>query len=152
MNLTELQKSQVESWASSGESISSIQNLIKLEFNIGMTYMDVRFLVDDLGVIYNDEDETESEDVLEDLSDANEAILEDKTSKSVTVDVDSVIRPGSLVSGTVCFTDGIKLGWQLTSAGQLGLIPGDDPEYRPSNEDLQEFQSQLQTLLKDKGF
>ncbi len=152
MNLTELQKSQVESWASSGESISSIQNLIKLEFNIGMTYMDVRFLVDDLGVIYKDEEVTDSGDVLEDLSDSNEAILEDKTSKSVTVDVDSVIRPGSLVSGTVCFTDGIKLGWQLTSAGQLGLIPGDDPEYRPSNEDLQEFQSQLQTLLKDKGF
>ena len=68
------------------------------------------------------------------------------------VDVDAVIRPGSLVSGTVTFSDGETLGWQLTSAGQLGLIPGDNPEYRPSNEDVQSFQSQLQTILQQKGF
>ena len=50
------------------------------------------------------------------------------------------------------FSDGITLGWQLTSTGQLGLIPGDDTEYRPSNTDLEEFQNQLQSVLKDKGF
>ena len=63
-----------------------------------------------------------------------------------------MIRPGSLVSGNVRFSDGVALGWQLTSTGQLGLIPGDDPEYRPSNEDLQAFQTQLQEVLKEKGF
>ena len=73
-------------------------------------------------------------------------------STGVVVDVDAVIRPGSLVSGNVRFSDGVVLGWQLTSTGQLGLIPGDDPEYRPSNEDLQSFQTQLQNVLKDKGF
>jgi hypothetical protein len=57
-----------------------------------------------------------------------------------------------LVSGNVRFGDGVALGWQLTSTGQLGLIPGDDPEYRPSNEDLQAFQTQLQEILKEKGF
>ena len=151
MDLTDEQKSVVSQWVSEGESIAKIQNLLKENFNLGLTYMDVRFLVDDLGVVYKDsneslgdEDDTESE--------IEEITKESSDPSGVTVDVDSVIRPGSLVSGNVRFSDGKILGWQLTSSGQLGLIPGDDTEYRPSNEDLQSFQTQLQDVLKEKGF
>lgn len=151
MDLTDEQKSVVSQWVSEGESIAKIQNLLKEHFDLGLTYMDVRFLVDDLGVVYKDSNES-----LEDEDNA-ESKTEDSTEEKgdpagVTVDVDAVIRPGSLVSGNVRFSDGNVLGWQLTSTGQLGLIPGDDPEYRPSNEDLQSFQTQLQELLKEKGF
>ena len=85
-------------------------------------------------------------------SEIDETEEQSNESGGVIVDVDAVIRPGSLVSGNVRFSDGVSLGWQLTSTGQLGLIPGDDPEYRPSNEDLQDFQTQLQEVLKEKGF
>ncbi|MDG1701946.1 MAG: hypothetical protein P8I61_03410 [Opitutae bacterium] len=155
MNLSDEQKSVVCQWVSEGESIARIQNLLKEQFSIGLTYMDVRFLVDDLGVTYKDStevaNEAKNEDV--DVEPGTEIPAEDINEASgVVVDVDAVIRPGSLVSGNVRFSDGVTLGWQLTSTGQLGLIPGDDPEYRPSNEDLQSFQTQLQDLLKDKGF
>lgn len=155
MNLSDEQKSVVCQWVSEGESIARIQNLLKEQFSIGLTYMDVRFLVDDLGVTYKDstevDNEAKNEDV--DVEPGTEIPAEDiNESSGVVVDVDAVIRPGSLVSGNVRFSDGVTLGWQLTSTGQLGLIPGDDPEYRPSNEDLQSFQTQLQDLLKDKGF
>ena len=151
MDLTDEQKSVVSQWVSEGESIAKIQNLLKEHFDLGLTYMDVRFLVDDLGVVYKDsneflEDEEHAESKTEDSTEEN------SDPAGVTVDVDAVIRPGSLVSGNVRFSDGNVLGWQLTSTGQLGLIPGDDPEYRPSNEDLQSFQTQLQELLKEKGF
>lgn len=151
MNLTDEQKSVVSQWVSEGESIAKIQNLLKEQFNLGLTYMDVRFLVDDLGVVYKDSNESlEDEDTADEkTTDATEENIEPA---GVTVDVDAVIRPGSLVSGNVRFSDGVVLGWQLTSTGQLGLIPGDDPEYRPSNEDLQSFQTQLQEVLKEKGF
>lgn len=151
MNLTDEQKQVVSQWVTEGESIAKIQNLLKEHFNVGLTYMDVRFLVDDLGVLYKDSNETTEE---EDKEEAKAEDAEEDTNElaGVTVDVDAVIRPGSLVSGTVRFSDGASLGWQLTSTGQLGLIPGDDPEYRPSNEDLQSFQTQLQEVLKDKGF
>jgi hypothetical protein len=151
MNLTDEQKQVVSQWVTEGESIAKIQNLLKEHFNVGLTYMDVRFLVDDLGVVYKDSNETTEE---EDKEEAKAEDAEEDTNElaGVTVDVDAVIRPGSLVSGTVRFSDGASLGWQLTSTGQLGLIPGDDPEYRPSNEDLQSFQTQLQEVLKDKGF
>lgn len=151
MDLTDEQKQVVSQWVTEGESIAKIQNLLKEYFNLGLTYMDVRFLVDDLGLVYKDSNETsEAEDNSE--TKAEDAIEEHDQLSGVTVDVDVVIRPGSLVSGTVRFSDGVSLGWQLTSTGQLGLIPGDDPEYRPSNEDLQSFQTQLQEVLKDKGF
>jgi len=151
MDLSDEQKQVVSQWVTEGESIAKIQNLLKEQFNLGLTYMDVRFLVDDLGLVYKDSNETsEAEDNSE--SKAEDAIEKHDQLAGVTVDVDAVIRPGSLVSGTVRFSDGVSLGWQLTSTGQLGLIPGDDPEYRPSNEDLQSFQTQLQEVLKDKGF
>ena len=151
MDLTDEQKSVVSQWVSEGESIAKIQNLLKENFNLGLTYMDVRFLVDDLGVVYKDSNETlGDEDDTE--SEIEEITKESSDPSGVTVDVDSVIRPGSLVSGNVRFSDGKILGWQLTSSGQLGLIPGDDTEYRPSNEDLQSFQTQLQDVLKEKGF
>jgi hypothetical protein len=151
MDLTDEQKSVVSQWVSEGESIAKIQNLLMEHFDLGLTYMDVRFLVDDLGVVYKDSNESlEDEDHAE--SKTEDSTEENSDPAGVTVDVDAVIRPGSLVSGNVRFSDGNVLGWQLTSTGQLGLIPGDDPEYRPSNEDLQSFQTQLQELLKEKGF
>ena len=151
MNLSDEQKAVVSQWVSEGESIANIQNLLKEHFDLGLTYMDVRFLVDDLGVVYKDSNEI-AEDTEDKESETEEATEENNETGGVIVDVDAVIRPGSLVSGNVRFSDGVALGWQLTSTGQLGLIPGDDPEYRPSNEDLQAFQTQLQDVLKEKGF
>ena len=58
MDLTEEQKSVVSQWVAEGESIAKIQNLLKEQFNLGFTYMDVRFLVDDLGVVYKDYNES----------------------------------------------------------------------------------------------
>lgn len=151
MDLTKEQKSVVCQWVAEGESIAKIQNLLKEQFNLGFTYMDVRFLVDDLGVVYKDSNES-LEVEGDEASKKEDAAEEVSEPTGVTVEVDAVIRPGSLVSGSVRFSDGVALGWQLTSTGQLGLIPGDDPEYRPSNEDLQSFQTQLQEVLKEKGF
>lgn len=153
MAFSDEQNATICSWVESGKSISEIQKLLKEKFSLSYTYMEVRFLVDDLGAVYNEPESNKEEEI-----DSGEMDIEASSSKenkedgSVVVDVDAVIRPGSLVSGTVTFSDGESLGWQLTSAGQLGLIPGDNPEYRPSNEDVQYFQSQLQTILQQKGF
>jgi hypothetical protein len=81
-----------------------------------------------------------------------EIVSDDSSSGGgVSVDVDAIMRPGSLVSGTVRFSDGVSLGWQLSASGQLGLIPGEDPEYRPDPEDVQSFQTQLEEVLRKKG-
>ncbi|MFP4166254.1 MAG: hypothetical protein ACLFUF_03685 [Opitutales bacterium] len=173
--LTESQKSALKSWIESGESLAEAQRRLRDEFGVTMTYMDLRFLVDDLGAEFADK-EPESEDIAgeADAADAVESaaageaerggkagaetsaedpeLVDDGGGGQVKVDVDAIMRPGAVVSGNVTFSDGKTLGWQLTSSGQLGLIPGDDPEYRPSPEDVQAFQEQLERVLREKGY
>ena len=158
MELSDAQKAAVTQWIHEGRLLADVQRSLREEFEISMTYMDVRFLVDDLDIeVAEEEPETPELSEVEAGEDATaepaEAELVDEgTNGAVTVDVDAIMRPGSLVSGTVVFSDGVSLGWQLSAAGQLGLIPGEDPEYRPSPEDVQSFQSQLEEVLRKKGF
>ena len=158
MELTDSQKAAVIQWIQEGRLLADVQRLLREEFEISMTYIDVRFLVDDLDIEVVEEEPKPSElpevEAGEDATaePAEAELVDEGTNGSVTVDVDAIMRPGSLVSGTVVFSDGVSLGWQLSAAGQLGLIPGEDPDYRPSPEDVQSFQSQLEEVLRKKGF
>jgi hypothetical protein len=150
MSLTDSQKETVTDWITQGKSLAEVQRLLREEFSISMTYMDVRFLVDDLQITPKDQtDETKekSETVIEEPE-----VVEDGIGGSVNVEVDAVTPPGALMSGSVTFSDGETLGWQLLSSGQLGLIPGDNPDYRPSSEDMEDFRVQMDDILRKKGF
>jgi hypothetical protein len=149
MDLSDSQQSTVSTWIADGKSLADVQRLLREEFSISMTYMDVRFLVDDLNIVFA-EPEVAVAEAADAASDESEVV--DAQPAGVTVDVDAIPLPGALVNGSVVFSDGVKLGWQLSSAGQLGLIPGDDPQYRPSPEDVQDFQAQLQEVLQQKGY
>ena len=48
MEITPEQKEAVALWAKEGLSLAEIQRRLDEEFSLSMTYMDVRFLVDDL--------------------------------------------------------------------------------------------------------
>jgi hypothetical protein len=151
MSLTDSQKTTVSTWIADGKSLAKVQDLLREEFSISMTYMEVRFLVDDLNIVFT-EPEPEPEVTKEVDAQAEMSELTEAQPAGVTVDVDVIPRPGALVNGSVVFSDGVTLGWQLSSTGQLGLIPGDDPDYRPNPEDLQNFQDQLQDVLRQKGY
>ena len=152
MELTDSQKSAVTEWVQEGRSIAEVQRLLLDEFKVSMTYMDVRFLVDDLDIAMVEPEPDEEEDAAEPAQPADAELVDEGGAGGVTVEVDAVMRPGSLVSGTATFSDGKSLGWQLSASGQLGLVPDEnDPEYRPADKDLQEFQAQLQEVLQKKG-
>lgn len=161
MEFSDIQKTAVTQWIKEGRSLADVQRSLREDFEISITYMDVRFLVDDLNIAVVEKEleeldepaapEVESKED-ETAEPAEAELVDDGANGVVSVDVDAIPRPGSLVNGTVVFSDGVSLGWQLSAAGQLGLIPGDDPEYRPSPEDVQSFQSQLEEVLRKKGF
>jgi hypothetical protein len=69
----------------------------------------------------------------------------------VSVSVDQVARPGAIVSGRVKFSDGKGAGWLIDQMGRPGLVP-DEAGYRPSQEDIAEFQTALQEELARLGF
>ena len=158
MELSAAQIAAVTKWIQEGRSLADVQRSLREDLGISMTYMDVRFLVDDLDIEVAKKEpeapELSEDEAVEDVTaePAEAQIVEEGANGAVTVDVDAIPRPGSLVNGTVVFSDGVSLGWQLSAAGQLGLIPGEDPEYRPSPEDVQSFQSQLEEVLRKKGF
>ena len=156
MDITESQKVRIADWVKQGETIAIIQRKLREEMELSLTYMDVRFLVDDLNLVYSESEDScemneESAVNVEEIQ-ASDTIEEPELVSGVKVNVDPVTPPGALVCGTVNFSDGKQLAWQLSAAGQLGLVPGDDPDYRPNPEDLQEFQSQLQQVLQKHGY
>jgi hypothetical protein len=54
MNLTPEQKQAVASWIAAGDNLSAVQKKLSEQFQISMTYRDVRFLVDDLNLELKD--------------------------------------------------------------------------------------------------
>ena len=159
MKLTEEQAQQVRNWIEEGKTLSEIQKALADEFKIVGTYMEVRFLVDDLGLTIKDKAPVSDPDVTkapppsaaeERGAEAPSAETEAPAAGGVSVTVDRIMRPGSVVSGQVVFSDGTKAAWQLDQLGRLGLA--DVPAgYQPSAEDIRQFQVQLQQELSKSG-
>lgn len=179
MELSEQQRQAVKSWLAAGASLSDVQKKLKSEFDLTMTYMDVRLLVLDIGATVKDKPEPKPLKKVEkpeppayDLEDdpyadepeggagqppAGEAAAPagqqpgDAMPANVSMSLDRLVVPGAMVSGTVTFTDGVKARWMIDQTGRFGLDP-DTPGYRPSSADLQAFQMQLRSELQRHGY
>lgn len=142
--LSDEQKSALHAWAAEGASIADLQKRLKEEFNLSITYMDARFLVLDLGIELKDSPKEEAKP--DDAAPAKPV-----PTGVVTVTMDSLALPGALVSGKVTFSDGETAIWMLDQYGRPGL-DADTPGYRPSQEDIVEFQKQLSELVRKSGY
>jgi hypothetical protein len=152
MNLSEEQRQRVSSWISEGAKLSEIQTRLNQEFGLKLTYMETRFLVDDLKLTPKDPEppKTEKPPVQEEKKPAEKAPAQAAGPGEVSVSVDQIARPGAVVSGKVTFSDGQKAEWYLDQTGRLGVIPGQSG-YKPSAADVQEFQMALQEQLQRLG-
>src|SRR5215218_10287527 len=142
MQLTDEQKKQVAAWIADGIKLSDIQNRIAEEFGVRLTYMDVRFLADDLKVMPKDPPEPPKPVPTEDPTPAPAppaaALAENAETPvggKVSLTVDTLARPGTIVSGKVTFTDGKSATWYLDQMGRLGVSP-DEQGYRPPAGDV----------------
>ena len=140
-----------------GAKLSEIQTRLASELGLKLTYMEVRFLVDDLKLTPKD---PEPPKVAAPVAEA--AKPADKKSPpppagpagatgSVSVTVDQLARPGAIVSGKVTFSDGQQADWYLDQTGRLGVVPK-QPGYKPSAADVQQFQTALQSEIARLGF
>ncbi|HAV62251.1 MAG TPA: hypothetical protein DCY13_07775 [Verrucomicrobiales bacterium] len=166
MNLDQNQKQKVATWLQQGLKLSEVQRKLQEEFNLRLTYMEVKFLVSDLDLKPKDpepekpaepagqqaekgagpgEDDVEDDDGLAD---------DDQPAPGaggVKVTMDQIARPGAMVSGKVTFANGKMCEWILDQMGRLGVVPAPDG-YKPSPADLQEFQLALEGELRKSGF
>ena len=164
MDITDEQKNKITEWVRQGEDLSHIQSLLKDELNINITYVETRFLLADLGLEPGDEEEEEQEvtaEVEESSSPVDEADSpaddipppadqEIDGGGNVAVTVDSLMKPGAVITGKVTFSDGEAASWLIDQMGQLRLDP-ETENYRPSAEDIQKFQMELQKAASSQG-
>jgi hypothetical protein len=154
-SLSEEQVTTIKSWADEGAQLSDIQKKMESEFEQRLTYMDIRFLVLDLGLELKteapeptEESETDEEDApppSELAEDDIEVLSGDASAANVKVTVDDIARPGVMASGRVTFSDGQGAMWYVDEMGRLGLDP-DTEGYRPSETDVVTFQKELQRV------
>lgn len=174
MNLTTDQKTAVRTWITGGASISDVQRRLRDEFNVSLTFMETRFLIDDLGLDLKAPPKpaappptaaaaasgpgAAADAELVDDGDAFAAGADEFADEAVpasggtaTVEVDRVTRPGTVVSGSVKFSDGNSGKWALDQFGRL-IFEAATPGYRPSPSDLQAFQRELSAQLQRHGY
>jgi len=179
MSLTEDQKKTIGEWIQSGADLSKIQQSLKEEFELNLTYLDTRFLLGDLGLEVTEEEEEEEETVPEEpiseeqdpSSIPNEEELETESkdqetlpegpeeekdgenenkTTNVNLTVDSLTQPQCIISGKVTFSDGKSAAWYIDQLGRLSLNP-DEEGYSPAQEDLAVFQNELRNVLSKQG-
>ena len=139
--LTPEQKDSLKQWAAEGATMSDLQRHLKEDFGHTITYMDTRFLILDLGI------ELIEEPKVEPKKEEKPVLV---PTGFVTTTMDSLTLPGALVSGKVTFSDGETGVWMLDQTGRPGLDP-DTEGYRPTPEDIKEFQVQLRDLIQKSG-
>jgi hypothetical protein len=150
MTLTDEHKKAVSAWIADGASLSDVQKRLKDELQITMTYMDVRFLVDDLKLQIKEEEPKQSEAADRLAAAKQEGEMQREGSApagGVNVTMDRITKPQALASGQVTFSDGETAEWMLDQTGRLGLVPG-KPGYRPSETDVMAFQRELQRVAQ----
>ena len=165
MKLNEEQLKAVAGWFAGGASLDEIQKRIAADFGLHITYFDLRMLVADLPQpqepepVKPEEPQTPAEPDDQENPDASEnpevpadsEAPESTEAGGVSVSVDTITIPGTMASGDVTFSDGVKGKWYLDQMGRLGL-GGDLPKgFRPSPEDAALFQSRLMEALQAKG-
>src|SRR5437868_9490639 len=109
MNLDETQRKNVAEWIAQGLKLSEIQNRIGSELGIVMTYMDVRFLVDDLKLTPKDVERPKAP--VPPVAAPGPAAAPQAPGPAapgaggVSLSVDQIARAGAIVSGKVTFSD-----------------------------------------------
>src|ERR1700757_1079938 len=108
MKLTEEQRQRVSVWISEGAKLSEIQSRLAAELGIKLTYMETRFLVDDLKLVPKDPEPPKAEPTpaakapLATKPVPAEEPAEDELpapppgGSKVSVSVDQITRPGAL--------------------------------------------------------
>lgn len=164
MKLDDAQKKTVIGWIDQGLKLAEIQKKLIAEMGLNPTYMEVRFLVDDLKVMPKDPEPPKKVEPVPAAKATAPAGAEGVPAEpdtevmpapvgtgQVSLSLDQIARPGTMISGKVTFSDGNTAEWYLDQTGRLGVVPA-VKGYKPTQEDIQIFQMELQAQLQKMGF
>ena len=142
MELTPAQAAEVAQWVRDGAALADVQRRLESEFSLRATYMETRFLVDDLDLELAAPAKK---------PDADAVTVEPVAPVGkVSVEISRVTPPGAMIGGSVTFSDGVTATWQVDMYGRLAMNPS-KAGYQPSEEDAVAFQEELQKAARKAG-
>ncbi len=155
----EERKSIVGQLLAKGLTLSQIQDHLHKEKNDPITYMDLRLLLSEMPDAKLPEKElpktvlpaasTGAKTAPKDLA-SPPAAKEPAMGSRLSISIDQMPAPGSMLSGYARFSSGAKAHWFLDEMGRLGL----EPELgtgKPTQADMQEFSTELRRMLQQAG-
>lgn len=152
-----------------GLSLSDIQRILVNDYKLQITFLDLRILASELENIdwdansknkkeeeaaaakavaetANEADPSEEDSTIEPEAEAADSELSQNQENTGTtvVELSKLVRPGAVANGSVKFASGVTAEWILDQYGRLGL---DKPTGKPDQNDIAEFQKELQRIL-----
>lgn len=168
-NLAPDQAKRVEQWAADGASLNEIQDRLRAEAGLSLTYLELRMLLIELGIRLRERPKPADESAAMlppenapaaaqasaerggAFGEVETAELKSAADGKVVVTVDQVAVPGALASGRATFSDGKTISWFVDQFGRLGMKTP-EPGYQPSQQDIAAFQQQLDDVLRQQGY
>src|ERR1044071_5998442 len=126
-----------------GRSLSEIQDYLRKEKNDSITYMELRLLLSEMPDAKLPEKEAPKTPTLPPEPTPTPGL----TAGKLSISVDQVPAPGSMLSGYARFSSGAKAHWFLDEAGRLGLEP-ELGSGKPTQADMTEFSTELRKMLQ----
>ena len=149
-----------------GLSLSKIQDLLK-EQGVHITFMELRLLASEIEEKVwkqTEKEEKPAEPAPKDLAEPAADAADDLPDEPVpppapaeapqeapgaprgktVVELSKIARPGTAASGSVTFGSGVTAEWLIDQFGRLSL---DNPSGKPDQQDIKEFQMELQKLF-----
>ena len=121
-----------------GESLGNILKILDSEYDVKMTFMELRILaseIEDIDWGKNDPPEDDEK---------NKDEVEEDTSGKTIVEINRFARPGIAMHGSVKFASGASANWIIDQTGRIGFEKSDG---NPTPQDIEEFQQELQKAL-----
>lgn len=158
-NLSPQQRQLVEQWAAEGANLNQIQDRLRAECEMTLTYMETRLLILELGVKIQDkprEAPPVEKPAPEPAAEAETALPGDAADMpaggaDLKITVDEVPPAGAIISGKATFSDGNTVMWFMDQMGRFGMR-GPTADYKPPAADIPVFQRELDTILQLRGF
>lgn len=146
INPDQLSPEQVQSirdWAEEGFDLNAIQKNLHEKLGLKLTFMDTRFLLQDLDIhLRQPEPAPQPEQSEMEAAPAPSPLL-----GKTQVSVDEVTPPHALIAGKVLFKSGAQGVWDIDRTGRINW---DATRGEPTADDLREFETELQSVIRSR--
>lgn len=132
----------IRDWAEEGLDLNTIQKKLHDDLSLKLTFMDTRFLLQDLDINIKQEESVAPPQEEATVTEAPAPLL-----GKTQVMVGEITPPHALMAGKVLFRSGAQGVWDIDRTGRINWEP---VMGEPNADDLREFEVELQAVIRSR--